>query len=74
MKKVGGDFMTKKILLLLLAFMIALSFVSCGSNNKKAFSTDALKKFVQESKKKGNMDYNKTKKAYKSVFPNMKMK
>ena len=69
---IGGGFMFKKSLLLLVAFSVALMFSSCDSG-KKNFSTDNIKKFVEKSKKNGTMSYDRTKKAYKGVFPKIKM-
>lgn len=67
--------MLNRIAAFVLALVIALTLSACGSSTaKKAYNTDALKKFVQDSKKNGKMSYDKTKKAYKSVFPKMKMK
>jgi hypothetical protein len=65
--------MFRKSLLLLAALSIALMFSSCDGG-KSSFSTDNFKKFVEKSKNNGDMSYEKTKKAYKGVFPNMKMK
>ncbi len=67
--------MLRKIMAIALALVIAFTIASCGSSSKKTtLNTDALKKFVQDSKKNGKMSYNKTKKAYKGVFPKIKMK
>lgn len=63
----------QRFVLLFITLVMALSLASCGDSGKKSFSTDSLKKFVEKQKKAGKMDYDKTKKAYKSVFPNMKM-
>lgn len=65
--------MFRRYLLVLVVFSVALMFASCDSG-KKTFSTDNVKKFVEKSKNNGTMSYEKTKKAYKGVFPNMKMK
>lgn len=67
--------MTRKISASILAVMIAITLSSCGSSSSKNnLSTDGLKKFVENSKKNGDMSYEKTKKAYKGIFPKMKMK
>ena len=63
----------KRLGLLLMALILALSFISCDNGDKKTLNTDNLRKFVEKQKNSGKMDYDKTKKAYKSVFPNMKM-
>lgn len=65
--------MLRKALLLLTALSVAFIFLSCG-NDKKSFSTDNFKKFVENSKKNGEMSYEKTKKGFKSIFPNIKMR
>lgn len=64
--------MLKKSLLVLAALSVALMFSSCD-DGKKSFSTEKFKKFVEKSKKNGTMSYERTKKAYKSIFPNIKM-
>lgn len=64
--------MFRKSLLVLAALYVALTFASCD-DGKSSFSTDNVKKFVEKSKKNGDMSYEKTKKAYKSVFPKIKM-
>ena len=67
--------MPRKLIAFVLALIVALTFSSCGSSKKKTtYNTDALKKFVEDSKKNGKMSYEKTKKAYKGVFPKIKMK
>ena len=67
--------MTRKLIAFVLALVIAFTLASCGSSSKKnTFNTDALKKFVENSKKNGKMSYDKTKKAYKGIFPKIKMK
>ena len=63
--------MFRKFLLLLLALSVVLTLASCDRG--EGFSTDNVKKFVQDSKSNGKMSYEKTKKAYKSIFPKMKM-
>jgi hypothetical protein len=66
--------MSRKIMAIALALVIAFTFISCSSSKKSTLNTDALKKFVQDSKKNGKMSYDKTKKAYKGIFPKIKMK
>ena len=67
--------MSRKIMAIALTLVIAFTLASCGSSSKKAtYSTDALKKFVQDSKKNGKMSYDRTKKVYKGIFPKIKMK
>lgn len=64
--------MYRKSLLLLVILSAALMFSSCDSG-KDNFSTENFKKFVEKSKKNGTMSYEKTKKAYKGIFPKIKM-
>lgn len=66
--------MVRKVGLLLMALIIALSVSACDSGSKKnAFNTDSVKKFVENSKKKGTMPNDKVRKALKSIFPKMKL-
>ena len=65
--------MFRKSLLFALALIVALSVVSCDGGKKTTINTDNVKKFVEKSKKNGPMSYERTKKAYKGVFPNIKM-
>lgn len=67
--------MSRKLIALALALIIALTFSSCSNTSRKTtLNTDALKKFVENSKKNGEMSYDRTKKAYKGIFPKIKMK
>lgn len=64
--------MFRKSLLFALVLVAALSVVSCDGR-KTTINTDNVKKFVEKSKKNGPMSYDRTKKAYKGVFPKIKM-
>jgi hypothetical protein len=70
----GGVLMFRKSLLFILVLIMALSVISCDSGKKISINTDNVKKFVEKSKNNGPMSYERTKKAYKGVFPNIKMK
>lgn len=64
--------MTKKYLLIIVAIITALIFVSCG-NKKSPYSTENIKKYVEKMKKNQTYSDEKTKKALKSIFPKMKL-
>ncbi len=67
--------MARKLITIALTLIIAFTLASCDNSSKKTtYNTDALKKFVQDSKRNGKMSYDKTKKAYKGIFPKIKMK
>lgn len=67
--------MIRRIITFALALALAAALTACGgSTSRKALNTDALKQFVENSKKNGEMSYERTKKAYNGIFPKMKMK
>lgn len=64
--------MQRRYLLIVVLAITALILISCG-NGKSSYSTDNFKKYVEKMKKKQTYPDEKTKKALKSIFPNMKL-
>ena len=65
--------MPRRILAIALTLVVAISLTACSGSSRKGFSTNQFKKFVQDSKKNGKMSYERKKKAYKGIFPKIKM-